>query len=95
MNTSTRVLTPDELLTTTRSVRKRLDLTRAPNPHVTFGSGMHFCLGAQLARVEAQVAVEKVFTRFPNLSLTVPESALTYTGRIGMRALTALPVRLT
>jgi cytochrome P450 len=74
---------------------ERLDITRAPNPHVAFGSGVHFCLGAQLARVEAQVAVEKVFTRFPHLSLAVPDSALTYTGRIGLRALTALPVRLT
>jgi cytochrome P450 len=73
---------------------ERLDLTRAPNPHVAFGSGMHFCLGAQLARVEAQVVLENVFTRFPNLSLAVPESGLRYTGRLGLRALTALPVRL-
>jgi cytochrome P450 len=72
-----------------------MDLSRAPNPHVAFGTGVHFCLGAQLARVEAQVAIEKVFTRFPNLSLAVPASALRYTGRIGIRALTALPVRLT
>jgi cytochrome P450 len=74
---------------------ERLDLTRSPNPHVAFGTGGHFCLGAQLARVEAQVVIEKVFTRFPNLSLAVPDSALTYTGRLGIRALTALPVRLT
>jgi cytochrome P450 len=73
---------------------ERLDLARAPNPHVAFGSGMHFCLGAQLARVEAQVVLEKVFTQFPNLSLAVPESGLRYTGRLGLRALTALPVRL-
>jgi cytochrome P450 len=74
---------------------ERMDLTRSPNPHVAFGTGMHFCLGAQLARVEAQVVIEKVFTRFPNLSLAVPASALRYTGRLGIRALTALPVRLT
>jgi cytochrome P450 len=71
---------------------ERLDLARAPNPHVAFGSGMHFCLGAQLARVEAQVVLEKLFTRFPNLALA-RGSALNYTGRLGMRALTALPVR--
>jgi cytochrome P450 len=70
-------------------------LTRAPNPHVAFGTGMHFCLGAQLARVEAQAVLEKLFTRFPTLSLAVPGSALRYTGRLGIRALTALPVRLT
>jgi cytochrome P450 len=74
---------------------ERMDITRSPNPHVAFGTGMHFCLGAQLARVEAQVVLEKVFTRFPNLSLAVPDSELKYTGRLGIRALTALPVRLT
>jgi cytochrome P450 len=74
---------------------EQMDLSRAPNPHVAFGTGMHFCLGAQLARVEAQVVLEKLFTRFPNLSVAVPGSALQYTGRLGMRALTALPVRLT
>jgi cytochrome P450 len=73
---------------------QRMDVTRSPNPHVAFGTGKHFCLGAQLARVEAQVAVERLFTRFPNLSLAVPESALRYTGRIGIRALVGLPVRL-
>jgi cytochrome P450 len=74
---------------------ERMDVTRAPNPHVAFGTGMHFCLGAQLARVEAQVVIERLFTRFPDLSLGVPGSALEYTGRLGIRALTALPVRLT
>jgi cytochrome P450 len=73
---------------------EQLDITRSPNPHVGFGTGAHFCLGAQLARVEAQVVIEKLFTRFPNLALAVPDSALRYTGRLGMRALTALPVRL-
>jgi cytochrome P450 len=73
---------------------ERMDVTRSPNPHVAFGTGAHFCLGAQLARVEAQVVIEKVFTRFPNLSLAVPNAALKYTGRVGIRALTALPVRL-
>jgi cytochrome P450 len=74
---------------------ERLDITRSPNPHVAFGTGAHFCLGAQLARIEAQVVIEKLFSRFPNLSLAVPSAALRYTGRIGLRALTALPVRLT
>jgi cytochrome P450 len=74
---------------------ERMDVTRSRNPHLAFGTGMHFCLGAQLARVEAQVVLEKLFTRFPNLSLAVPGSELRYTGRLGIRALTALPVRLT
>jgi cytochrome P450 len=74
---------------------ERLDITRSPNPHVAFGTGAHFCLGAQLARIEAQVAIEKVFSRFPNLSLAVSGDGLRYTGQINLRALTALPVRLT
>jgi cytochrome P450 len=73
---------------------QRLNIGRSPNPHVAFGTGSHFCLGAQLARVEVQVVLEKLFTRFPDLSLAVPGVALKYTGRLGMRALTALPVRL-
>jgi cytochrome P450 len=72
-----------------------MDITRAPNPHVAFGTSKHLCLGAQPARVEAQVVTERLFTRFPNLSLGVPDSALKYTGRLGIRALTALPVQLT
>jgi cytochrome P450 len=74
---------------------EKLDITRSPNHHVAFGMGIHICLGAQLARVEAQVVLQKVFTRFPNLSLAVPASTLKYTGRLGLRALTAMPVRLT
>jgi cytochrome P450 PksS len=74
---------------------ERLDLARSPNPHVAFGTGAHFCLGAQLARVEAQVVLEKLFARYPNLGLAVPGSELRYVGRLGMRALRVLPVRLT
>jgi cytochrome P450 len=72
----------------------KLDLARSPNPHLSFGSGMHFCLGAQLARVEAQVGFERLFTRYPRLALAVADSELTYIGKVGLRALVALPVRL-
>lgn len=74
---------------------ERMDLARDPNPHVAFGSGMHFCLGAQLARVETQVVLERLFTRFPNVTLALPGADLRYAGRLGLRSLTALPVRLT
>jgi cytochrome P450 len=73
---------------------EQMDITRSPNPHVAFGTGSHFCLGAQLARVEAQVAIEKVLGRFPKLALAVPAPALRYTDTFGFRALTAIPVRL-
>ncbi|MGI5221085.1 cytochrome P450 [Nocardia sp. CA-290969] len=49
-----------------------LDLTRRHNPHVAFGYGAHHCLGAQLARVELQVALEALVERFPGLRLAVP-----------------------
>jgi cytochrome P450 len=73
---------------------EKLDLSRSPNPHVSFGSGMHFCLGAQLARVEAQVGFERLFTRYPRLALAVADSELKHSGNMLLRALVALPVRL-
>lgn len=55
---------------------EQLDLTRQRNPHVAFGYGAHHCLGAQLARVELQVALEAVMRRFPGLRLAVPEAEI-------------------
>lgn len=47
----------------------KLDITRSPNPHVTFGAGIHFCLGAPLARMEAQILFETIQRRLPRLQL--------------------------
>jgi pimeloyl-[acyl-carrier protein] synthase len=48
----------------------RLDLARSPNPHVAFGGGPHFCVGASLARLEAQIAIPGLVRRFPSLRLS-------------------------
>lgn len=50
----------------------RLDLTRAPNDHLSFAAGPHFCLGAHLTRLEARVAFTRLLARFPGLSPTAP-----------------------
>ena len=47
----------------------RLDVGRADNPHIGFGAGIHYCLGAPLARVELQVSLSTLLTRFPRLAL--------------------------
>jgi unspecific monooxygenase len=71
-----------------------LDLTRDPNPHVTFGLGIHFCLGAPLARLELQLALPAIARRFPNLHLADETTPLDYGGFV-IRGVLRLPVRPT
>lgn len=49
---------------------ERFDITRNPNPHIGFGAGIHFCIGAPLARMEMSIAVPALLTRFPGISLS-------------------------
>ncbi|MDQ2654550.1 MAG: cytochrome P450, partial [Chloroflexota bacterium] len=70
------------------------DITRDPNRHLAFGTGIHACLGAVLARLEAEVAFTELLNRFPDLELAVPRGELTWRDGTFMRALTALPVRV-
>jgi cytochrome P450 len=70
----------------------RLDVTRAPNPHMGFGHGVHHCLGAQLARMELQVAIGTLLARLPDLRLAVPESELTWKSGMLVRGLKHMPV---
>jgi len=72
---------------------EQLDFQRHPNRHVAFGTGIHFCLGAKLALVEIGIALEQLFTRFPDLRLAVPREELRYSARPGSRVLLTLPVR--
>jgi cytochrome P450 len=53
----------------------QFDISRKRRPHVAFGGGAHICIGAPLARLEAQVAILKLFERFPNLALAHPDAA--------------------
>jgi cytochrome P450 PksS len=71
---------------------EKLDLARKPNRHLSFGTGIHFCLGHQLARIEAMAALEALFTRWPKLTLAVPPSQIRYQRRPGLRSIAKLPV---
>jgi cytochrome P450 PksS len=71
---------------------ERLDLERKPNRHISFGTGIHFCLGHQLARIEAACALEALFTRWPRLGLAVDASQIHWRRRPGIRAIAKLPV---
>lgn len=53
----------------------KFDITRKKSPHVAFGGGAHICIGAPLARLEGQVALLRLFERFPNLRLAEPDAA--------------------
>jgi cytochrome P450 PksS len=71
---------------------EKLDPTRRPNRHVAFGTGIHFCLGHQLARLEAKCALEALYTRWPKLALAVAPEAIHWQRRPGMRSIMRLPV---
>ena len=69
-----------------------LDLERHPNRHIAFGTGIHFCLGYQLARMEGKCALQALFGRWPKLALAVPPEDIKWRAMPGLRALAALPV---
>ncbi len=70
----------------------RLDLAREPNPHFTFGGGIHHCLGAALTRVQARVAFTRVLERWPSIELD--EAGVKWDDRAAIRAVQRLPVRV-
>jgi cytochrome P450 len=72
-----------------------LDLTRRDNQHLGYGHGIHYCLGAPLARLEGRVALETLFRRLPDVELSVPEPELRWRGGLIMRGLRSLPVTFT
>jgi cytochrome P450 len=72
----------------------RLDLGRSPNPHLTFGHGIHYCPGAALGRVEVQVAVTALLRRFPALRLAAPLGEMEWVQAVLTRGVERLPVAL-
>lgn len=73
---------------------ERLDITREDSTHLAFGGGIHYCLGAPLARIEGQIAIGTVLRRFPAIKIAAEPAELKWTGR-GLnfiRGLATLPV---
>jgi pimeloyl-[acyl-carrier protein] synthase len=68
----------------------RLDITRGDNRHIAFGMGIHFCLGAPLARMEGQIAINAMLERLPKLALATDRPE--YRESLTLRGLKALPV---
>ena len=69
-----------------------LDLSRQPNKHLAFGLGVHYCLGAPLARLEGQIAILALLRRLPGLRLAAPPESLRWRRGLVLRGLEALPV---
>ncbi|MGX2995156.1 cytochrome P450 family protein [Streptomyces sp. JNUCC 64] len=72
-----------------------LDLTRRDNPHLGYGHGIHYCLGAPLARLEGRTALATLLRRLPDLRLDAAPEDLRWRGGLIMRGLRTLPVRFT
>jgi cytochrome P450 len=73
---------------------ERFDITREPNDHLAFGEGIHFCIGAPLARMEGSIAIASALARFPGLKLKNPGARLTYKGSYFLRGLSRLEMVL-
>ena len=71
-----------------------LDISRNPNPHVAFGSGVHHCLGTTLARLEGQEAFAELARRYNGFDLATDPSELEYLPSVGQRTLLNLPVTI-
>ncbi|WP_031160359.1 cytochrome P450 [Streptosporangium roseum] len=70
-----------------------MDLSRSPNPHLSFGAGAHSCLGQALARTELQVVLEVLLRRLPALELAVPVEELERVEGLAVGGLRTVPVR--
>lgn len=73
---------------------KRFDILRSPNPHLSFGSGVHICLGLKLAKAEVEIAFRQIFERFPRLSFANSYEDVQWIKRTGLRGIKSLPLRI-
>ena len=73
---------------------EKFDVARDPNEHVAFGEGIHFCIGAPLARLEARIAFEAMLARFPRLRMKDPAMKPVYKGSYFLRGLESLPLAI-
>jgi hypothetical protein len=70
------------------------EVAREPNKHVSFGEGIHFCLGAPLARLEGAIAIESMLEKYSRLQLANPDAKLEYRGSMALRGLSELPLSM-
>lgn len=67
---------------------------RLPKPHLAFGAGMHFCLGAALARLELRIAFESIVHRFDHIALAMPENQVRHHRHFHLRGIRSLRLRI-
>ena len=72
----------------------RFDITREPRDHVALGEGIHFCIGAPLARMEGAIAIGAMLERFPRLRLKNPDAEVVYKGSYFLRGLNSLTMSI-
>jgi cytochrome P450 len=70
------------------------DIARTPNDHLAFGEGIHFCIGAPLARMEGGIAIGSLLERFKRIRPATPEAPLRYKGSFFLRGLASLPLEV-